>query len=302
MSHRTTPVNLTEKEYVLPGNRACVGCGLSLAYRHGLKALGDSTVLTVPASCLTVLQGMYPVSSMLIPSLNTAFETTAASATGLKAGLRALGRDDITVVGWAGDGGTIDIGIQALSGAAERNEDIIYVCYDNEGYMNTGSQRSGSTPKGAVTTTSLMGKMQHKKDMPMIMAAHRIPYVVTASPSYPMELYDKFRRSLDFSGTRYIHLLIPCPPGWGYDPKDTINIGRMAIACGMFDLYEIIDGKFSFYGESLRIAQGKKQREPVEPYIRAQTRFKGVSEGVVRDLQDWVDLKWKEYRQMGYCE
>ncbi len=302
MTNKTTPLTLTETEYALPGNRACVGCGLSLAYRHGLKAFGSNTVLTVPASCLTVLQGMYPVSSMLIPSLNTAFETTAASATGLKAGLRALGKDDITVVGWAGDGGTTDIGIQALSGAAERNEDFIYVCYDNEGYMNTGTQRSGSTPLGAVTTTSLMGKLQHKKDMPRIMAAHDIPYVLTASPSYPMEQYDRFCKAMNFTGTRYIHLLVPCPPGWGYDPKDTIKIGKMAVNCGMFDLYEIIDGKFSFYGDSLRIAQGRKERQPVAPYIKAQTRFRGITDNTIDDIQESVDAKWKQYKRMGYCE
>ena len=169
MTEKTTPLTITDREYALPGNRACTGCGLALSYRHGLKGLGEKTILTVPACCLTVLQGMYPISSMTVPCLNTAFETTAASAAGIRAGLDALGKKDVTVVGWAGDGGTADIGIQALSGAAERNTDIIYVCYDNEAYMNTGTQKSGSTPFGARTSTTVDGKIGHKKDMPRIM-------------------------------------------------------------------------------------------------------------------------------------
>ena len=300
MTQKTTTLTLPEEEYALPGNRACMGCGLSIAYRHGLKALGRKTILTVPASCLTVLQGMYPVSSMLVPCLNTAFETTAASASGIRAALNALGKKDITVVGWAGDGGTSDIGIQALSGAVERNTDFIYVCYDNEGYMNTGTQRSGSTPLGAVTTTTLLGKTEHKKDMPQIMAAHHVPYIATVSPSYPLELYDKFKYAKGVRGSRYIHILVPCPPGWGFDPRYTVEIGEMAVKCGLFDLYEIIEGNFSFYGMSLRIAKGKK-REPVEPYIRAQSRFNGISQESVNELQEWVDKKWDIYEKLGYC-
>ncbi|MCP4132118.1 MAG: pyruvate synthase subunit beta [bacterium] len=291
---KTTTLTLPEEEFALPGNRACSGCGLSIAYRHGLKALGQKTMLTVPASCLTVLQGMYPVSSMTIPCLNTAFETTAASASGLQAGLRALGKDDITVVGWAGDGGTADIGIQALSGAAERNTDFIYVCYDNEGYMNTGTQRSGSTPLGAKTTTSPQGKLEHKKNMPAIMAAHNIPYVVTVSPSYPADLYDKFKKAKEFTGTRYIHIFVPCPPGWGYDSKYTVKMGKMAVECGMFDLYEIIDGEQTFYGPSLKILEGKP-RQPIEGYIRAQTRFKGIAQETIDELQRSVDRKWEGF-------
>lgn len=299
-TRKTTPLTLPEKEYALSGNRACVGCGLSIAYRHGLKALGDQVILTVPASCLTVLQGMYPVSSMLVPCLNTAFETTAASAAGIRAALNALGKKDITVVGWAGDGGTADIGIQALSGAAERNTDFIYVCYDNEGYMNTGTQRSGATPRGAYTSTSPRGKIEHKKDMARIMAAHDIPYVATMSPSYPLDLHDRFKRALEITGTRYLHILIPCPPGWGFDPRYSVKMGKMAVECGMFDLYEIVDGTFSFYGPSLKIARGEPRR-PVEEYLRMQTRFKDAGDEIIREHQEIVDRKWDNYRQLGYC-
>jgi len=297
MGKKTTPLTLPEKEYALPGNRSCIGCGLAIAYRHGLKALGDRVILTVPASCLTVLQGMYPVSSMLVPCLNTAFETTAASAAGIRAGLDALGKRDITVVGWAGDGGTADIGIQSLSGSAERNTDFIYVCYDNEGYMNTGTQRSGSTPLGALTSTTPGGKIEHKKDMARIMAAHDIPYVATACPSYPLDLYDTFKRAQKIKGTRYIHILIPCPPGWGYDPRYTVKIGRMAVESGMFDLYEIVESKFSFYGPSLKIANGAPRR-PVKDYLGIQSRFGTLSKETIDRHQEYIDRKWEMYHTM----
>ncbi len=298
MTEKTTPLTITDREYALPGNRACTGCGLALSYRHGLKGLGEKTILTVPACCLTVLQGMYPISSMTVPCLNTAFETTAASAAGIRAGLDALGKKDVTVVGWAGDGGTADIGIQALSGAAERNTDIIYVCYDNEAYMNTGTQKSGSTPFGARTSTTVDGKIGHKKDMPRIMAAHDIPYIATVSPSYPMQLHDIFKKAVDIKGTRYIHILVPCPPGWGYSPELTVKMGKMAVECGMFDLYEIENGNFSFYGPSKRIAE-KGGRKPVDEYLKLQSRFAGITDDTISELQQWVDRKWDSYREMG---
>ena len=200
-----TVMQLPEEEYVLPGTRACSGCGLSLAYRHILKALGEKTILTIPASCLTVLHGLYPCTSVRLTNINTAFATTAASATGIVAGLKALGKTDYTVVGIAGDGGTFDIGIQALSAAAERNSDFLYICYDNEGYMNTGTQRSSATPMGAFTTTTPATKIEHKKDMIAIMEAHGIPYMASASPAYPLDLYDKVAKAKTIHGTRYIH-------------------------------------------------------------------------------------------------
>jgi len=221
-------------ERALPGNRACSGCGLTLAYRHALKALGQDTVVTVPASCLTVLHGMYPVASVAVNCVNAPFAATAAFASGLVAGLKATGREGITVVGFAGDGGTNDIGIQALSAAAERNTDFIYVCYDNEAYMNTGGQRSSATPLGATTsTTPILNKRQHPKDMPRIMAAHDVPYVATAASSYPMDLYDKFLKAKAKQGTRYIHISIPCPPGWLYPTRDTVKMGKLSVETGL---------------------------------------------------------------------
>ncbi|MCX5853057.1 MAG: thiamine pyrophosphate-dependent enzyme [Deltaproteobacteria bacterium] len=282
-------------EYMLPGNRACQGCGLSLAYRYVLKALRENTILTIPASCLTVLHGLYPITSVTIPCVNCTFASTAASASGLVAGLNALNRTDITVVAVAGDGGTYDIGIQALSGAAERGTDFIFVCYDNEGYMNTGTQRSSATPLGALTTTTpVLTKQQHKKDMMRIMEAHDLPYLATASPSYPIDLYDKFVKAKRIKGTRYLQIAAPCPPGWAYPPKDTVKIGRLAVETGIVVLFEIENGKFRFTGRSKTIAE-RGNKLPVVNYVERQGRFRKMSMEQLRQIQRWVDVRWQEY-------
>jgi pyruvate ferredoxin oxidoreductase beta subunit len=282
-------------EYMLPGNRACQGCGLSLAYRYVLKALRENTILTIPASCLTVLHGLYPITSVTIPCVNCTFASTAASASGLVAGLNALNRTDITVVAIAGDGGTYDIGIQALSGAAERGTDFIFVCYDNEGYMNTGTQRSSATPMGALTTTTpILTKQQHKKDMIRIMEAHDLPYLATASSSYPIDLYDKFVKAKKIKGTRYIQIAAPCPPGWAYPPKDTVKIGRLAVETGIVVLFEIENGKFRFTGRSKTIAE-RGNKLPVVNYVERQGRFRKMSTEQLRQIQKWVDVRWNEY-------
>lgn len=291
----TSILNLPEREYLLPGNRTCAGCGLSIAYRYILKALEGNAIVAVPASCLTVLHGMYPITSVLIPCVNVAFPSTAASASGLVAGLKALGRTDITVVGFAGDGGTHDIGIQALSGAAERGADFIYICYDNEAYMNTGTQRSSSTPLGAKTaTTPILGKQQHLKDMPRIMEAHSVSYIATACPSYPADLYDKMRKAKTKKGTRYIHISTPCPPGWIFPTKDTVKMGRLAVETGMVTLYEVEDGVFRLTGRSRSIAERGKLK-PVGDYIKLQGRFAGIGADNLKELQTWVDSRWAGY-------
>ncbi len=286
---------VNQKEYILPGNRSCQGCGLALAYRYILKALRENTIMTIPASCLTVLHGLYPITSVTVPALNCTFASTAASASGLVAGLAAQNRTEMTVVAMAGDGGTYDIGIQALSGAAERGTDFIYVCYDNEGYMNTGTQRSSATPMGALTTTTpVLTKQQNKKDMMKIMEAHDIPYLATASPSYPIDLYDKFVKAKRIKGTRYIQISAPCPPGWGFAPKDTVKIGRLAVETGMVVLYEIEDGKFRFTGRSKTLAE-KGNRAPLIQYVEKQERFRKMNIEQLARLQKWVDGKWNEY-------
>ncbi|MBN1662611.1 MAG: pyruvate synthase subunit beta [Deltaproteobacteria bacterium] len=286
---------IDEREYILPGSRACQGCGLSLAYRHALKALGQNTILTIPASCLTVLHGLYPITSVEIPCLNCTFASTAASASGLVAGLKAIKRTGLTVVAVAGDGGTYDIGIQALSGAAERGTDFIFVCYDNEGYMNTGTQRSSATPPGALTTTTpVLTKLEPKKDMLKIMEAHSLPYIASVNPSYPRDLYEKFTKAKLFKGTRYIQIYAPCPPGWAYLPKDTVKIGRMAVETGICVLFEIENGRFRFTGRSKVLAK-KGKRLSVADYLDAQGRFRQMSRDQAVQLQQSVDEKWEEY-------
>jgi len=231
----------------------------------------------------------------MIPCLNNSFASTAASASGLVAGLQAMNRTDITVMAIAGDGGTFDMGIQALSGAAERGTDFIYVCYDNEGYMNTGTQRSSATPLGALTTTTpIATKQQHKKDFIKIMEAHDIAYLATASPSYPIDLYDKFVKAKKIRGTRYIHLYIPCPPGWAYPPKDTVKMGRLAVETGISPLFEIENGRFRFTGRSKSMAE-KGNRLPVINYLEKQGRFRKMNIEQLHQMQRWVDGKWQEY-------
>ncbi len=288
----TSLLNIPDEEYLLSGNRTCAGCGLSVALRFITKALEGQAILVVPASCLTVLGGMYPVSSVRLPWLNVAFPSTAASACGVAAGLKALGKEGTTVVAIAGDGGTLDIGIQALSGAAERNADILYICYDNEAYMNTGTQRSSATPIHVKTaTTPIHGKQQHAKDMVRIMEAHGIPYIATASPSYPADLFDKVRKARAMSGTRYIHITTPCPPGWVFPTTDTIKMGRLAVETGALVLYEIEDGVFRLTNKSRTIAR-RGRRTPVETYLAAQRRFGKLDAERIAEFQQWVDARW----------
>jgi pyruvate/2-oxoacid:ferredoxin oxidoreductase beta subunit len=292
---KTNAVNVTGKEYLLPGNRTCPGCALSLAYRYILKALEGQAIATVPASCLTVLHGMYPLTSVNVPCVNTPFASTAASATGLVAGLKALGKEGVNVVAIAGDGGTYDIGIQALSAAAERQTDFLYICYDNEGYMNTGNQRSGSTPLGAVSgTTPILGKQQNQKDITAIMEAHGIPYVASADASYPLDLYEKVRKAKEIRGTRFIHVFTPCSPGWLFPFSDTIKIGKLAVETGWVVLYEVEDGIFRLTSASESIAR-KGKLKPLREYLVEQGRFKSITEEQTNELQDWVNARWKRF-------
>ncbi|MHA1277605.1 MAG: thiamine pyrophosphate-dependent enzyme [Candidatus Helarchaeota archaeon] len=303
MTKKLLPKDLPDIELIYPGTRACGGCAFALAYRFALKALGNQTIACTPASCSTVHAGMYPVTSLQIPMLNTAFESTAAALSGIRAALDILGKKDITVLGWAGDGGTVDIGIQALSGAAERETDMIYVCYDNEAYMNTGVQRSGATPYGAFTTTTPTGKKQKRKNMPAIMAAHGVPYVATANPAFPIDLYLKFKKAKEeFKGnTRYIHLIAPCPPGWGFDQKDMIKIGRLATQCGVWPLYEIIKGQLKLSQPTLDQVEGKKKRKPVSEYFRAQTRFQTLTDEAMQEIQAEIDKQFDRYKKDLMC-
>ena len=287
---------LPREEFILPGSRSCAACGLMLTYRHALKALEPSkTIVAVPASCMTVLHGVYPVTPVKVVCINNPFAATGASVSGIVAGLKATGKEGYTVVAFAGDGGTYDIGIQSLSGALERGVNFIYICYDNEGYMNTGTQRSSASPAGAITsTTPVLSKLQHKKDMLRIVEAHGIPYVAAASPAYPLDLYDKVRTAKDMYGPRYIEVHAPCPPGWGFPNKDLIKIGKLAVDTGIHVLYEIRDGKFSLTSRSLALAeQGRKKT--VADYVQGQTRFKKITEDQILRLQEFTDKRWEEF-------
>jgi pyruvate/2-oxoacid:ferredoxin oxidoreductase beta subunit len=274
-------------ELLEPGHLACPGCGAPLAMRLVLKELGPDTIVVLPACCWSIIAGPFPQSSLHVPLYHTAFETGAAVASGVRAALDVRGDRDTTVMVWAGDGGTFDIGLQALSGAAERNEDILYVCYDNEAYMNTGIQRSSATPWGAWTTTTPAAQPQStkKKDILAIMAAHRIPYAATASTAYPLDLLAKVRRAKDTRGTRFLHILSPCPPGWKVPDERTIDLGRMAVQSRVFPLLEVENGvRWRFTVDHAA--------DPVAPYIRAQGRFRHLDDDAVASIQRDVDARW----------
>lgn len=289
-------LTLPKEEFMNPGHLACQGCGATLAMRYVLKALGQKTVLCIPACCWSVIDGPFPYSCLEVPIFHCAFETAAASAAGVKAGLEMVGDKETTVVAWAGDGGTFDIGIQALSGAAERNDDILYVCYDNEAYMNTGIQRSSATPYGAWTTTTPVKffKNRPKKDIVAIMAAHRIPYIATASVGYPEDLFKKFKKAKDIKGTRFLHIFSPCPPGWKSRPEDTVKLARMAVQNGLFPLYEIENGEKYILSIKLR------EKKPVIDYLRLQGRFHHLTEKEIQHIQEEVDKNWA--RLLKKCE
>ncbi|MFW9773240.1 MAG: thiamine pyrophosphate-dependent enzyme [Candidatus Thorarchaeota archaeon] len=290
-------MDLPEEEFIYPGTRACAGCSMALIYRIALKALGPNTIITVPASCLTVLHGMQGFCTTKVSVYHTPFATTGAAASGIVASLEDKNlAEDINVVAFAGDGGTVDIGIQALSGAVERGTNFIYACYDNEAYMNTGVQRSGSTPLGVRTTTTPEGKLGHKKNMAKILEAHGIPYVATAISSYPLDLYEKFQKAKSIQGSKYIHILAPCPPGWNYDPKDSINIGKLAVQTGFWPLFEVIEGKFILSRESRRYLDPSK-RKPIEDYLNAQKRFKNLSKEDIDTHKKYIRDLWIEIQE-----
>jgi len=290
-------MDIPEEEFIYPGTRACAGCSMALIYRIALKALGPNTIITVPASCLTVLHGMQGFCTTKVSVYHTPFATTGAAASGIVASLEDKGlSDDINVVAFAGDGGTVDIGIQSLSGAVERGTNFIFACYDNEAYMNTGVQRSGSTPPGAFSTTTPEGKTGYKKNMAKIMEAHGIPYVATAISSYPLDLYEKFQRAKGITGSKYLHILAPCPPGWGYEPKDSIEIGRLAVQTGFWPLYEVIEGKFILSKDSRRFLDASK-RKPIEEYFNSQKRFRKISKEEIENHKRYINDLWNEIGQ-----
>lgn len=276
-------------DYIHPGHMACAGCGEVLAIKLVLQAAGPKTIAVVVPSCIGIIIGPLPFATFKIPVYHTAFETAAASAAGISNALAAKGDRETVVIAMAGDGGTADIGFQSLSGAADRNENIIYCCFDNEAYMNTGIQSSSSTPQHAWTTTTPLGKPLRKKNMVELMAAHKIPFAATACACFPADLREKIAQAKTLKGLKYIHILSPCPTGWHYPEKLTPNIGRLAVETNFFPLYEVSDGR------DHRITHDS-QCLPVQAYLELQGRYRHLKTGDVTSIQQQVDENWNELK------
>ncbi|MBP1568469.1 MAG: pyruvate synthase subunit beta [Oscillospiraceae bacterium] len=282
--------SISREEYFY-GHKACAGCGGSLAVRAALKVLGKNAVSVLPAGCMSAVGFNFPQLCFSNNSIISTFAGTASMLTGIEAGLRAKGVKDFTAVGFAGDGGTADIGIQALSGAIDRNDNIIYICYDNEAYMNTGIQKSGLTPFGARTTTTpaganIHGNIRPKKNMFEIVAAHGIPYAATASVGYIGDFIAKVQKASQIQGTKYIHVIAPCPTGWGVAVDETVEIAKEVVDSGLWYLAEYENGEY-------RLTHRPKEFTSVESYLKRQGRFKHLSEDDIKLITDSRDEKWK---------
>ncbi len=278
-------------DLLAPGHRTCAGCGASIAARQILKTLGKNVVICNATGCLEVTTSQYPLTSWKVPWIHVTFENAASVASGVREALDAQGKEDVTVVAIGGDGGMLDIGFRSFSGALERNHNILVICYDNEAYMNTGVQRSGSTPHMASTTTTpagiaSKGKEQWKKDAPTIAAAHHIPYVATASIGYPKDLERKIKKALSIKGAKYLHIHSPCPVGWNFDSMKTIEIAKDAVESKMWALFEIEDG--------VKTLSRTPKGIPISKYMNAQKRFKHLSDKDIAEYQKRVDEIFKK--------
>jgi pyruvate ferredoxin oxidoreductase beta subunit len=291
-----------QKEYFSPGHRACQGCAEALAVRLVAKALGNNVIVVSATGCMEIISSPLPFTNWKVPWLHVAFENAAAVLSGAESGIKALVRKGVipdkgtVFLGMGGDGATTDIGFQALSGALERGHNFVYVCYDNEAYMNTGIQRSSSTPFGASTTTSPAGKKIHgqvtwKKNMAEIAVAHNVPYVATACSSYPFDLMQKVKKAARMPGPAYVHILSICPTGWRVPTEKAIWIGRLAVETGVFPIYEVENGKY-------RITYEPQEFRPVEEYLKPQGRFRHLTPDMIAHIQkrvteDYAKLKAK---------
>lgn len=284
-----TVKNISDDELFF-GHKACGGCGGALAVRGALKVLGRRSVAVVPADCMSAVAFNYPQLCFANNAIISTFAGTASMMTGIEAGLRALGKKDFQVVGFAGDGGTGDIGIQALSGAIERNDNVLYICYDNEAYMNTGIQKSTLTPFGARTTTTpvgskVQGNRSFKKNMFEIVAAHGITYAATASVGYLPDFLNKVEKASKIQGTKYIHVIAPCPTGWGIKTEDCIEVAKEVVDCGLWYLAEFENGEF-------KLNKRPKEFTSIESYIKRQGRFKHMTDEDIENVVKARDQKW----------
>lgn len=294
MNKRYNARTISNKEQFY-GHKACGGCGESLAIRLAMKVLGERTFAALPAGCMSAVSFIYPNMAFTNNAIITPFASTGAVASGMSVGLKALGIKETQTVGFAGDGGTADIGLQALSGAIDRNDDIIYICNDNEAYMNTGIQKSGLTPYGTRTTTSpagdnLPGSITMKKNMFEIVAAHGIAYAATASVGYLEDFMNKVEKAKNTKGTSYIHVIAPCPTGWGHASDITISLAKLAVDSGLWYLAEYEKGEFS-------LNRNPKEFASVEDYLKVQGRFKHLKEADIKVIKDYRDAKWQKMRR-----
>ncbi|KUO76628.1 MAG: 2-ketoisovalerate ferredoxin oxidoreductase, partial [Clostridia bacterium BRH_c25] len=267
---------------------ACAGCGLELIMRNVLDVLGEDTIIIIPPGCSALFSGFGNETALKIPGFQGNLENTAACAAGVRAALNAKGNKDTTVLAFAGDGATVDIGIQALSGVLERRDKVLYVCYDNEAYMNTGIQGSSSTPYFASTTTTPAGKPTGRKDLVQIAIAHDIPYAATASIHNLSDLRKKVKKAKDTDGPSLLHIHTPCPTGWRYDPGKSIELAKAAVQTGCWILYEYENGKTT-------INYKPAELKPVEQYIQPQGRYKGLTGEQRQELQEHVTKTYEKY-------
>jgi pyruvate ferredoxin oxidoreductase beta subunit/2-oxoisovalerate ferredoxin oxidoreductase beta subunit len=282
---RLDKLDLPEEPVLCSGHAACPGCLDALTARHVLSAIGRDAAAVIPPSCMAIIAGAQPLSALQIPVYQPSLESSAAAASGLRRALDASGRKDTHVVVLAGDGGTYDIGLQCLSSAAERNENILYVCLDNEGYMNTGAQKSSSTPHFARTGSTPAGKTSRKKNLVDIMAAHGIPYAATATAGYLPDLVRKVEKAKAIRGMRLLVILIPCLDGWGVPEDQGIAVARLAVESGAFPLYEVEDGcRYTL--------NGPPKSRPMRDYLAAQRRYAHLKESEIEDLQREIDAGW----------
>jgi pyruvate ferredoxin oxidoreductase beta subunit len=301
-----TMKNMPEYEGFAPGHRACQGCGTVLPLRLTLKALGPDTIVVNATGCMEIISTPFPFTSWKVPWIHVAFENTASVASGIEAAIKVLKRKGkfpkkkkVNIVVFAGDGATFDIGLQFLSGALERGHDFIYICLDNEAYMNTGVQRSAATPFGAHTTTSpagkiIKGQITWKKNLMGIVAAHNIPYAATATPGYPLDLMNKVKKAAIIEGPTFLHIFSPCPTGWGSKPEETILLAKLVVETRIFPLYEVIDGKYIL---NRKIDKPK----PVEEYLKRQRRFRHLTPEQIEYIQKRVNEEYEKIVKLCEC-